>query len=91
MEGWAGRITFPVCAGTGTPVAWAQFLKANSRPEYILPCARNRGVAERALQGKNAPSLACLWLSAAPRGWMPRLVAFTPLGSSPCPMPVASR
>lgn len=71
MEGWAGRITSTVCAGTGTPVAWAQLLRANSRPEYIFPCAGNRGVAETALQGENAPSPASLWLSAALRGWMP--------------------
>lgn len=77
MEGWAGRITFPVCTGTGTPVAWAQFLKANSRPEYILPCARNRGVAERALQGENAPSGLPLavrsptWLDARAGGFYP--------------------
>ena len=55
MEGWAGRITSAVCAGTGTPVAWAQLLRANSRPEYIFPCAGNRGVADTALQGRTLP------------------------------------
>lgn len=54
-EGWAGRITFPGCAGTGARVAWSQFLRASSHPGYIPPCARNRGGVERALQGEHAP------------------------------------
>lgn len=50
-----GRIHVPCLCRHWNAVAWAQFLRANSRPEYILPCAGNRGVAERALQEEQLP------------------------------------
>lgn len=73
---------FPVCAGQRA-VAWSQFLRAHSHPEYILfPMCQEQGGAERGLAGRVCPLPSRLWLCTCPRARMPGLVAFTLVGSS---------